>query len=154
MILTSTLIERCLAIQDNISVKAVDWDTRLRKSLHEHKKRCKGKSQALLAHEQAIEIERLKSQARQQDQLLQMTNAVTAAATSSSVTNIGVQNNVTNHNKITINVHNNVSNVGEEKLSHFSRLSDEEMLQKLKLSKGPEAFGIWCALLRADEHHP
>lgn len=127
-----------------------------RKSLQDHKKRCKGKSEALLAHERAIEIEQLKSQACQQDQLMQMTNAVTAAASASSnqVTNIGVQNNITNHNSITINVHKNVSNLGEEKLSHFSQLSDSEMLDKLQLIKGPDAFETWCALLRADEHHP
>lgn len=130
-----------------------------KKSLHDHKKRCKGKSQALLAHERAAEIEQLKSQARQQDQLMQMTNAVTAAASASSssasshVTNIGTQNN---HNHFTINIHNHthVSNLGEEKLSHFSRQTEAEMLEKLNLSRCPRALGAWCALLRADEDHP
>ena len=127
-----------------------------KKSLQDHKKRCKGKSQALLAHERALEIEQLKTQACQQDQLMQMTNAVTAATASSHVTNIGVQNknNITNHNSITINLHNNVLNLGEEKLSHFSKLSDTAMLDKLKLIRGPDAFATWRALLRADEHHP
>lgn len=130
-----------------------------KKSLQDHKKRCKGKSNALVAHEQALEIERLKTQAQQHDQLMQMTNSVTAAAASAScsnmsrVTNIETQNN---HNHITINIHNHthVSNLGEEKLTHFSQQTDEDMLQKLNLSRCPKALGAWCALLRADEEHP
>lgn len=125
-----------------------------KKNLSEHisKNRCKGKSNALIAHEQAIEIERLRNQAQQQDQLMQMTNSVTAAAALSHVTNIGTQIN----NSITINIHNNthVASLGEERLSHFSQQSDEEMLEKLNLSRCPKALGAWCALLRADEEHP
>lgn len=125
-----------------------------KKSLQDHKKRCKGKSQALLAHERALEIEELKSQARQQEQLLQMTNSVTAAAASSSASTNNFTQNVHNHVTINIHQHTHVSGLGQEKLSHFSRMPDEEMLSKLRLTKGPALMANWCALLRADEDHP
>ena len=124
-----------------------------KKSLNDHKKRCKGKSNALKAAELAQENEKLKRQAEQHEQLLQMTNSVTAAASASQITNVGTQNI---HNHITVNIHNHthVSNLGEERLTHFSRQTDEEMLTKLNLSRCPKALEAWCALLRADEEHP
>lgn len=121
------------------------------KNLNEHinKQRCKGKSAALVAHELAEQNARLENQLQQQEQLLRMTNAVTAAAAIYSPTT-----NITQHNHITINIHNNVSNLGGEKLSHFSQLPEAERLQKLTLTRGVKALADWCAILRADEEHP
>ena len=125
-----------------------------KRSLNAHieDKRCKGKSAALVAHEASQELEEMKNRLAQQEELLQMTNSVTAAAasnTSSSTVNIGTQ-----HNHITINIQNNVSSLGEEKISHFSKTSDDEMLAKLSLTRSPAALANWCALLRTDEDHP
>lgn len=118
---------------------------------HNENKRCKGKSAALVAHEASQKLEEMEKRLAQQEELLCMTNSVTAAAASnpSSSTVIGTQ-----HNHITINIQNNVSSLGEERISHFSRMSDEEMLTKLSLTKSPAALANWCALLRADEDHP
>lgn len=119
---------------------------------HIENKRCKGKSAALVAHEATQKLEEMENRLAQQEELLQMTNSVTAAAasnTSSSTVNIGTQ-----HNHITINIQNNVSSLGEERISHFSRMSDEEMLAKLSLTRSPAALANWCALLRTDEDHP
>ena len=115
---------------------------------HIDNNRCKGKRSALVAHEATQELENLQQRMQQQEQLLHMTNSVTAAA-SSVTNNIGTQ-----HNHITINIQNVVSSVGREKISHFSQLSDTDMLSKLTLLKCPKAMADWCALLRADESHP
>lgn len=141
----------CDAGQHKCTGCALSYKTK--KSLNDHKKRCKGKSNALRAIELANENEKLKTQAEQHEQLLQMTNSATAAASASQVTNIVSQNI---HNHITVNIHNHthVSNLGEEKLTHFSRQTDEAMLEKLNLSRCPKALEAWCALLRADEEHP
>lgn len=119
---------------------------------HAENRRCKGKSAALVAHETSQRLEELENRLAQQEELLHMTNSVTAAAatnTSSSTVNIGTQ-----HNHITINIHNNVSSLGEERISHFSGMSDDEMLTKLSLTRSPAAMANWCALLRTDEDHP
>ena len=43
--------------------------------------------------------------------------------------------------------HTHVSALGEEKLSHFSRVSDEDMLSRLKLTKGPAVLSNWLHCL-------
>ncbi len=123
-----------------------------KKNLSEHinKNRCKGKSPALMAHELALKNARLEQQVLQQERLLQMTNAVTAAAAAAA----GSSTNITQHNHITINIQNNVASLGDEKLSHFSQVPDDEMLKKLCLTRGDKVMEGWCALVRADEEHP
>lgn len=121
---------------------------------HIKKGRCKGKSLALVNSELAEQVEHLKTQAEQHEQLLQMTNSATAAAAESSSSITNFTQNVHNHITINIDQRTHVSGLGQEKLSHFSKLSDEDSLSKLRLTKGPALMGNWCAMLRADENHP
>ena len=88
---------------------------------HVDNNRCKGKSPALVAHEATQELEHLHQRMEQQEQLLHMTNSATAAA-SLVTNNIGTQHN---HNHITINIQNVVSSVGSERISHFSKASND-----------------------------
>lgn len=130
-----------------------------KQSLNTHlkKQRCKGKKPMLAAQELSQELDELKDRMDCHEHIMQMTNAATAAASSSvNINQNGPANNVNvTHQHITVNISNHsVSSLGEEKLTHLSRISDEDMLGKLKLTKTPSLMGGWCALLRADEEHP
>ena len=128
-----------------------------KRTLNEHVKkgRCKGKSMTQVNQDLSQEIEQLRTQAETHEQQLQMTNSVTAAAAAASSSGaVNVTQHVHNHITINVHQHTHVSALGEEKLSHFSKVSDEEMLSRLKLTKGPAVLSNWCALLRADEEHP
>lgn len=113
---------------------------------------CKGRSTPLIARDLANEVEELRSQLAQQDQLLQMTNHVTAAGASSfqALETPPLQQNVT----INVEHLHITANIGEEMLGHFTRLSKEESRKLLDLRHNPESMAKWCASVRADDDHP
>ena len=125
------------------------FQTKQSLKVHEQNGKCKGKKPMVAARELAEEVADLKSRMQEQEKIMQMTNDVTAKACSSSgPTPTIIQN-------ITINIHNHpVCGLGKEKLTHFSAMLDEDILAKLRLSKGPTLMENWCAMLRADEDHP
>lgn len=127
-----------------------------KRSLTAHIKegRCKGKQRGIVEAELQQENADLKDLVQQQEQLMQMTNKVTAAAAQNlTVQNIDNSVSIGTQNNVTINVENLlvVNPIGQEDLKH---LTAEEICQRLKFVEAPEVLGKWCALLRADENHP
>ena len=104
-----------------------------------------------------MENETLKDRLQHQQVLLNMTNAVTAAASQADGAPVTVQNNINSNNNITnnfiINVNglSTVNPVGSESLAH---LSGQDIEHKLRLIPGPQVFADWCAILRGDEGNP
>lgn len=126
--------------------------------VHHETGACKGKPRALVTQELAQENAALRERLDQQNNLLQMTNRVTAAAATNIVIdntgiNTGTQNIIGSQ---TVNIENlHVScGIGLENLSHLSKLTSQEFRGKLSLVHGPQSMADWCALLRADEEHP
>lgn len=128
-------------------------------SAHLKHNRCKGKRPAVIADELQRENETLKDRLQHQQVLLNMTNAVTAAAsqpvgphvTVQNNSNININNNITNNLTINLNGLSAVNPVGSESLAH---LSGQDIEQKLRLVPGPQVFADWCAILRGDEDNP
>lgn len=121
-------------------------------NLHLRKNRCKGKPTVVENRELAQELEVMKQRLEQQDQLLQMTNQVTAAASSSTNhTHINTQNNYVTVNIDSLQV---TAGIGQENLKHLSKLSSAEVRNTLHIAHTPQALADWCALVRADESHP
>ncbi len=127
------------------------FQTKQSLKVHEQNGKCKGKKPMVAARELAEEVAELKSRMQEQEKIMQMTNNVTAKACSSDAST----RPATIIQNITINIHNHpVCGVGKEKLTHLSTMSDEDILSRLGMTKGPTLMGNWCALLRADENHP
>lgn len=130
-----------------------------KKAVNAHLKhhRCKGKRPVVIANELQKENETLKDRLQHQQVLLNMTNAVTAAASQADGAPAIVQNNINSNNNITNNFIINlnglsaVNPVGSESLAH---LSGQDIEQKLRLIPGPQVFADWCAILRGDEGNP
>lgn len=69
-----------------------------KKSLQDHKKRCKGKTNALLAHEQALEIEQLRNRVATHAKSSQVVDSASAAAVIArelSIVNLKLECNMT-----------------------------------------------------------
>lgn len=139
-----------------------------KKAVNAHLKhnRCKGKRPAVIADELQKENETLKDRLQHQQVLLNMTNAVTAAASQLDGASVTIQNNTTSIVNSNVNINNNnitnnltinlnglsaVNPVGSESLTH---LSGQDIEQKLRLVPGPQVFADWCAILRGDEDNP
>lgn len=126
-----------------------------KKALNTHLrlKRCKGKHAVVIAKEQAEKLAQLEEQMQKQQELMNMTNAVTAAAGQNaqqhqpSIINNN-QSYTQNINNVTININgmHTVNPVGSESIAHVKTESIAN-----KLSHGPKVFTDWCTLLRADD---
>lgn len=127
-----------------------------KKALNTHLrlKRCRGKHAVVVAKEQAEKLAELEQQMQKQQELMNMTNAVTAAASQKCLPQ--QQPHIINHNyqqytqinNVTININgmHAVNPVGSESITH---LQNESLAGKL--THGPKVFTDWCALLRADD---
>lgn len=115
-------------------------------SIHIRLGRCKGKNTAAKNEELECRVKQLEQKLEQQEHMADLVTKATVAATQQ------LASSSQNHVTVNINTLQVTRAVGEEDLSHISRLTPADLRAKLDLSSGPRAFARWCALVRADEN--